>query len=404
MNPVSVKEKILQSINIADSVGIEIGALANPLIKKDDGDVRYVDRDTTEKIKEWYSKAEVVDQDKIVDVDYVWGDQTLADATGVMEGFDYCVAAHVLEHVPDLIGWLKEVSSILKEKGVASFSVPDRRYTFDYLRAESTVGELLEAYFNKSRKPTVRQIWDHFSLFSELDIVTAWQHSFDPKTIVPKYDLNKAYTFCLDSVNHNKYVDTHCWVFTSKSFLIVLEHLSKLGLLDFKMRRFFDVAPNSFEFVVQLEKISSSLSPEEKHELFLESLRKVHPHILRISFQSSAPGVAQVYYDTGKGFNEEESVLQPYAISEDRVELEFALPRVSLKGLRFDPSMGPVAIKIFGVELALFGDEENVLQLHSFKPGKNIRRSGTKDGCFFAESRRNTNDPNILINLPGYGE
>ena len=400
MKPDSIKEKILYDVNIPESVGVEIGALANPMVKKDDGDVRYIDRDSTEKIKEWYSKSDVVDQEKIVDVDYVWGDQTLAEATGVMEGFDYCFASHVLEHVPDLIGWLREVSSILKEKGIASFSIPDRRYTFDYLRAESTVGELLDAYFQKSRKPTVRQIYDHFSLFTELNIVEAWQPSFDGNKLVPAFEPGKAYSFCLDSVNNNKYIDTHCWVFTSTYFLAVLERLSKFGLLDFKIRNFFDVEQNTFEFVVQLEKIPSTLSAEEKHTLFLESLRKVHPHSLRIVLEASSGGLAQLYYDTGKGFNEEESVMQEFSVKGDRVDLEFSFPRVPVKGLRFDPLMGPVNIKIFSMELLLAGDKENAIRLESFQAGGNIRRSGMKDDYFFAESKRKTNDPSILINLP----
>jgi SAM-dependent methyltransferase len=400
MKPDSIKEKILYNVDIPELVGVEIGALANPMVKKVDGDVRYIDRDSTEKIKEWYKKSDVVDQDKIVDVDYVWGDQTLAEATGVLEGFDYCLASHVLEHVPDLIGWLREVSSILKEKGIASFSIPDRRYTFDYLRAESTVGELLEAYFKKSRKPTVRQIYDHFSLFTELNIVEAWQPSFDGKMLVPAFDPSKAYSFCFDSVHNNKYIDTHCWVFTATYFLAVLTSLSKFGLLDFKIRNFFDVEQNTFEFVVQLEKISSTLSPEEKHDLFLESLRKVHPHSLRVSFHASSGGLAQLYYDTGKGFNEEESVIKEYSVKGDRVDLEFSFPRVQVKGLRFDPLMGPVNIKIYNMELLLAGDEENAIRLDSFQPGRNIRRSGIKDGHFFAESKSKTNDPNIIINLP----
>jgi hypothetical protein len=71
-----------------------------------------------------------------------------------------------------------------------------------------------------------------------------------------------------------------------------------------------------------------------------------------------------------------------------------------VKGLRFDPLMGPVNIKIFSMELLLAGDEETAIQLDSFQPGRNIRRSGMKDGYFFAESKRKTNDPNIIINLP----
>ncbi len=50
---------------------------------------------------------------------------------------DLLVASHVIEHVPDLITWLREIASVLKPTGQARLAIPDRRYTFDLLRVET---------------------------------------------------------------------------------------------------------------------------------------------------------------------------------------------------------------------------------------------------------------------------
>jgi 2-polyprenyl-3-methyl-5-hydroxy-6-metoxy-1,4-benzoquinol methylase len=121
-------------LDLAKLTGIEIGPLVNPIVTRDQSNVKYVDRASTEELREWYSKAPQINVDEIMDIDYIWGEQSLAEATGSAEQFDYCIASHVIEHIPDLITWLQEISSILKVGGVACFAVTDKRYTFDCLR------------------------------------------------------------------------------------------------------------------------------------------------------------------------------------------------------------------------------------------------------------------------------
>ena len=57
-------------------------------------------------------------------VDYVWGDRTLVEAVGQGVYFDYLVASHVVEHVPDMIGWFGEIPAVLKAGGVLSLVFP----------------------------------------------------------------------------------------------------------------------------------------------------------------------------------------------------------------------------------------------------------------------------------------
>ena len=65
--------------------------------------VKYTRRtELTEELRRWYAINDTVNVDDIVEVDHVWGDQTLAECVGATGAYDYLVASHVIEHVPDL--------------------------------------------------------------------------------------------------------------------------------------------------------------------------------------------------------------------------------------------------------------------------------------------------------------
>ncbi len=396
----SIKDKILYGLDIKKLQGVEIGPLTSPLVTKDEGNVKYIDRATTEEIKDWYRKNETVDLDKVVDVDFVWGKQTLNQSTGGKEKYDYCVAGHVIEHVPDLIGWLKEISEILCDNGVASFSVPDKRYTFDYLRPVTVTADLIDAYHRKLKKPSLRHIFDHFSSFTKIDIVDAWADDFDGSQLKPIKDPRKVNKICEDAFKNNTYIDSHCWVFTTENFLNLLDSLSRVGLLDFRIKRFFDVEYHNFEFVIQLEKLPSSLTVDEKRTMFLESLKRARNHIFRIQFLSFPAGEAQIYYDTGTGFNELDSSSQEFSFSGRKTDLELKIPPIFLHKLRFDPVKSPAIFKIYSIELVLFGDEHHVISLDSLQPGNHLKIARHQKGSFWGRTYRKADDPHVIIKLP----
>ncbi|MPW20588.1 methyltransferase domain-containing protein [Paraburkholderia sp. CNPSo 3157] len=76
-----------------------------------------------------------VDVDKIVETDAIWGKRTLAET--LKRPVDFIVASHVIEHVPDLITWLRELSHALRPGGQVRLAIPDKRFTFDLLRRET---------------------------------------------------------------------------------------------------------------------------------------------------------------------------------------------------------------------------------------------------------------------------
>jgi SAM-dependent methyltransferase len=130
-NMFSRADKIRALIDPASQRGLEIGALNSPAIYSSEGKVYYVDHLPTDELKEKYSPDPNINIEDIVPVDYVWGDKTLVEAVGQGVYFDYLVASHVVEHVPDVIGWFGEISAVLKPGGVLSLVVPDKRFTFD---------------------------------------------------------------------------------------------------------------------------------------------------------------------------------------------------------------------------------------------------------------------------------
>ena len=133
------RDLLTRGINASYDFGIEIGALNNPIIKPEDGNVKFVDYTTTEMLQS-YPHAETVKKDEIVNVDYVWpGSGSLAKIVEQQKCFDYAIASHVIEHVPNVLGWSQGIAEVLKDGGVFNLAIPDRRFTFDVGRKDSTL-------------------------------------------------------------------------------------------------------------------------------------------------------------------------------------------------------------------------------------------------------------------------
>lgn len=264
--------KILQHIDVENSRGLEIGPLASPIVTREMGDIFYVDRTSTEGLLAWYKNNEVLDQSKIVTVDFVWCETSLRESVGQENMFDYCVASHVIEHVPDMVTWLGEIEEVLVDGGVVSLAIPDKRFTFDRLRQLTDIADLVEAHLLRLRRPSLRQIYDHFANFTEVDVGAAWSGELDDGNLAPAHGSRFALDTCRRVIEEDRYMDAHCWVFTPRSFLDTLRTLSELGLLNFEVAGFVDTAPGTLEFFVALRKHPVGLSPDEKHAALLSSL------------------------------------------------------------------------------------------------------------------------------------
>jgi len=163
----------LRGIDLRVSPGVEIGPLTRPLVRKDEAEVYYIDRASAAELRAYHRHNPEIDVDAIVEVDFVWGERTLSQCVSGRR-LDWCFAGHVVEHVPDLIGWLAEVEEILRPGGILSLIVPDRRYSFDYLRRTSVLSEAIEAHLMRLRRPSSRQVHDQVANSVAVDTARMW--------------------------------------------------------------------------------------------------------------------------------------------------------------------------------------------------------------------------------------
>ncbi|MDZ5434235.1 methyltransferase domain-containing protein [Pseudomonas fluorescens] len=246
------KDKLLGGLALNQLTGIEIGALCRPFVSREDGHIIYVDHTDTETLKKKYSSDPDVDIATLVAVDGVWGGNTLLQAAG--RKVDYVIASHVVEHVPNLIGWLNEIESVLEDDGEIRLVVPDKRYTFDYRRRETGLADVAYANLVSARSPLPYLICDYVLNVVKLDKVVAWSRDVSSELLEHHHTLQDAINVTLDAINAGTYHDIHCWVFTPFSFIELFSELVRHDLINLECTRFFDTEKNTLEFFVGLKK------------------------------------------------------------------------------------------------------------------------------------------------------
>lgn len=256
--------RLLSRIDPARQTGLEIGALAQPIVPPGAGDIRYVDHAPTAALKAKYATDPAVNPDDLVEVTYVWGHETLAELLGDDAPVDYVIASHVIEHVPNLIGWLREIHAVLKPGGVLSLAIPDKRQCFDYDRPLTAIADLIDADVRNLRQPSVRAIYDYLASVVTYRNQITWTGSPAPADLSPMYTPQYAYETAQRVAASGEYYDVHCWVFTPDHFLWVLQELMELGLCDFAIADFHPTVGN--EFLVSLTALPPDLSAAERLE------------------------------------------------------------------------------------------------------------------------------------------
>lgn len=249
------KDKLVSGLDLRNQVGVEIGALDNPIVRRVDGEIIYVDYMTTEALREKYANDPNVNAANIVSVDAICHQTTMANAIGVDNKVDYIIASHVIEHVPDLISWLEELRVVLKPGGEIRLAIPDKRFTFDYLRSETRLSDVVNAYLLQAKAPLPHSIIDCCYNMAKVDAVKAWTGQLDATRLEKYHQPDGALNVARDALN-GAYHDVHCWVFTPHSLSVLLEQVATLGLLNFSCAGFYDTEQYQVEFFVTLRECS----------------------------------------------------------------------------------------------------------------------------------------------------
>ena len=257
-DPAPTRNEVLLELVPRTGRIIEIGPSYNPIAPKAEGwNTRILDHMTREDLIAKYRGHPGLDVDRIEEVDFVWTGGPLIDAVpeSFHGSFDALIASHVIEHTPDLIGFLQTAEILLKPGGVVILAIPDKRYCFDYFQPLTTTGQVLEAHAQGRSRHTPRVAFDHVAYAVKNGGAIAWgQHPSQGLGFV--HTIDEAEKLFSSIETKEGYMDLHAWRFTPSSFELTMLELARVGRTDWRIER---VTPaNGCEFYAWLRRGGSA--------------------------------------------------------------------------------------------------------------------------------------------------
>jgi SAM-dependent methyltransferase len=243
-------EKLLFGLDVENATGAEIGALAWPIVRKSQGRISYIDYLDQTGLRKKYEEHTNVPKDDIVPIDIVAASSAAA-AAALKErgGVDYVIASHVLEHVPDLVGWLRDLSESLRPGGTIRLAIPDYRFCFDFLREPSRLSDIITAHISGAVRPQMREIVDFRLHERPVESIPPLWNGTHERRPVDASDFARARNAALVGES-GEYVDVHCWTLTLGILAHVMIDLCRMGLVRLQCVRGFDAEVYEHEFVV----------------------------------------------------------------------------------------------------------------------------------------------------------
>jgi Methyltransferase domain len=226
--------------------GIEIGALHQPLAAPPHARVRYLDRMTTPDLRREYPELASWD---LVDVDIVDDAEKLVTVpTGSQ---DFLIANHFLEHTEDPIGTIETHLSKLKPGGVLFYAIPDKRFTFDFLRPATPT----EHNIADHEEGPERSRSEHFREWARLVMDDAWLEAGTAEQ-PPSEEWVEQRALQLEAQNYS--IHMHVW--TQAEFLQLIFALRDRADQGFDLEA---AARVGIEFIVVLRKAGPLPAPAE---------------------------------------------------------------------------------------------------------------------------------------------
>lgn len=219
-----------------NGLGLEVAPFFNPMTDKALLNMIYTDYVSTEENRRKASGMPgLPDNIKVPEIDFVWiPGKPLRECAPDDVKFDFAVASHVLEHVPNPIGWLNEILEVMKVGAILAIVLPDKRTTNDYFRHESSDAELVGWWLERPAIPTTAQIYDFLSNgYQPVDgRPPEFLSNFAPSELRRTYEDTDIVNFMLYSFNERKYIDIHCSVWTPDRFVSAVRRMVTFGIMN----------------------------------------------------------------------------------------------------------------------------------------------------------------------------
>jgi SAM-dependent methyltransferase len=287
---------------------LEIGAGYNPVAPKAEGwTTHVVDHAGQAELREKYAPASV-DLARIEPVDTIWRDGPLDRAlpAGLLGGFDMLIASHVLEHMPDLIGFLRSAERVLRPDGAISIALPDRRFCFDCLKPPTLAGDLIEAHLAGHVRHSVRTGWSHLAYSVRRGELLAWDRSAtEPLRWLGSLRQAGDVVALSRDAPDAPYVDYHCWYFTPAGFALAMLELAATGHVDWRIESLSEV--EGFEFFAVLRRGRDGL--EDRARIEEQRLALFHRVLREQREMIDAVLGARVAVDLGLGMGQADGMI-----------------------------------------------------------------------------------------------
>jgi hypothetical protein len=245
-HPLCLRENFIKHLE-GRSV-LEIGPFVNPTLTH--SGVKYLDILSTAELRDRALRLGL-SIDGLKEIDFVSRDGSLRN---VSESFDLIFSSHNLEHQPDLIGHLNDVSSKLNKSGRYAMLVPNARYCFDATLPLSKISEIFTAHHERRTHHTIGSVIEHRALTTHNNSIQHWENSRDKY----KYDrldpsrIEAAVSEYRDA--NGSYIDVHAWQFEPHSLSDILHVLIKLGYIEFSSVKCWGGVYGRNEFALELSK------------------------------------------------------------------------------------------------------------------------------------------------------
>jgi SAM-dependent methyltransferase len=228
---------------------LEIGALDTPVYRPHEQSIRFLDWYTTEELRVFLKDRPNRNFEHVVPVDFPVKDRFFS--RHLEDRFDLVIANHVVEHIPDLIGWFHEVENVLAPGGRLLIAVPDRRFTFDILRSPSDAIELIRCHDEGLEKPTCWQIVRDLYYHRPINAEQVWSGTHKQHLDTRRHSMKDA----LETAKRlaEEYQSVHCHVFSHDTFPALWQDLADSGLVHMEIEALQGVIRQSNEFLVLLK-------------------------------------------------------------------------------------------------------------------------------------------------------
>lgn len=186
--------------------------------------------------------------------------------------FDACIASHLIEHIPNPLGFYSSMEKLIAKDRKLLLVVPDKRFTFDFIRPHSTMSQLVQAHFEKRTRHTKATAFDRAAVSCrKASGPINWSAGTNVEDInfVFENGLSDAMA-AYESISQSEdapYVDSHGWVYTPSSFALTVLEANALGFTQFKVERSYPTEGG--EFHVSLARDSAAIENPTSERLRL---------------------------------------------------------------------------------------------------------------------------------------